>query len=78
MQLNYGKCPCGGTYESRTIKVPMTIEGESVVLTDVPQGACPMCRSWVYKVDVLEGLEGLMKRSLIRDSLAAIGLKPSE
>jgi hypothetical protein len=39
----------------------MTVGGERIVLTDVPQGACPLCGSRVYKAGVLEGIEALMR-----------------
>lgn len=39
----------------------MTVSGKIVVLTDVPQGACPLCGSRVYKPEVLERIESLMK-----------------
>ena len=39
----------------------MTVNGKVVVLTDVPQGACPLCGSRVYKAEVLERIESLMK-----------------
>jgi hypothetical protein len=37
--------------------VRLTVRGEVIVLSDVPQGACPECGSRVYKARVLEGLE---------------------
>lgn len=39
----------------------MAVGSRTVVLTAVPQGACPVCGSRVYKPEVLERLEGLMK-----------------
>ena len=39
----------------------MTVSGKIVVLTDVPQGSCPTCGSRVYKPEVLERIESLMK-----------------
>lgn len=62
--MNYGKCPCGGVYERREVKVTLTVSGERVVLDRVPQGACPSCGSRVYKAEVLERIESLMKRPL--------------
>jgi YgiT-type zinc finger domain-containing protein len=56
----YGRCPCGGVYEQRVVEVRMTIGGEVVILVDVPQGACPICGSRVYKAGTLEGIEALM------------------
>lgn len=58
---DYGKCPCGGTYENRQVEVRMTVAGKAVVLSNVPQGACPLCGSRVYKAEVLERIEALMK-----------------
>jgi hypothetical protein len=39
----------------------MTVDSEVVVLTDVPQGACPTCGSRVYKAGVLEMIETVMR-----------------
>jgi YgiT-type zinc finger domain-containing protein len=58
---DYGHCPCGGTYERRVVEVRMTVDAEAIVLTDVPQGACPVCGGRVYKMHVLEGLEATMR-----------------
>jgi YgiT-type zinc finger domain-containing protein len=58
---DYGRCPCSGTYEQRFVEVRMTVNGKVVVLTNVPQGACPTCGSRVYKAEVLERIESLMK-----------------
>jgi len=57
----FGRCPCGGTYESKLVEVRMTVQGEVVVLSDVPQGACPVCGSRVYKAGMLEDIEALMR-----------------
>ncbi len=61
MKIDYGKCPCGGVYENRQVEVRMHVGGKAQVLKDVPQGACPVCGSRVYKTEVLEKLESLMK-----------------
>ena len=58
----WGRCPCGGTYETRWVEVRMTVRGRVVVLTDVPQGACPSCGSRVYKPKTLQQIETLMRR----------------
>jgi hypothetical protein len=39
----------------------MTVRGERVVLSDLPQGACPVCGSRVYKAVTLEGIEAVMR-----------------
>lgn len=59
-QRDYGRCPCAGQYENRFVEVRLTVAGKTVVLTDVPQGACPNCGSRVYKAEVLERIETLM------------------
>ncbi len=61
MAIEYGRCPCGGGYEKRQVEVRMTVGGEVRTLTDVPQGACPICGSRVYKADALGRIESLMK-----------------
>ena len=61
MALDYGICPCTGNYETRYVEVRMTVEGKIVVLNDVPQGACRLCGSRVYKTDLLEYIEATMK-----------------
>jgi YgiT-type zinc finger domain-containing protein len=59
----FGACPCGGSYEERAVEVSMVVDGDAVVLTNVPQGACPSCGSRVYKRGVLESLEATMRGS---------------
>lgn len=39
----------------------MNVDGRAVVLAEVPQGVCGLCGSRVYKSEVLERLESLMK-----------------
>ena len=58
---DFGMCPCGGAlFERRAVEVRMTVGDDQVVLTDVAQGACPVCGSRVYKAAVLESIEALM------------------
>ena len=58
----YGRCPCSGVYESRHVEVRMTPNHrDALVVTDVPQGACPVCGSRVYKAAVLCDIERLMR-----------------
>lgn len=66
---DYGRCPCGGRYENRYVEVRLTVSGKVVVLTQVPQGACPHCGSRVYKAEVLERIELLMKGKQVRKTL---------
>lgn len=58
---DYGRCPCGGVYERRYVEVRMTVGGDAILLEDVPQGACPLCGSRVYKRIVLTGIEMVMR-----------------
>ena len=58
---DYGRCPCTGRYENRFVEVRLTVNAKVVVLTAVPQGACPLCGSRVYKAEVLNRIESLMK-----------------
>ena len=60
-RFDYGRCPCTGVYENRFVEVRLTVNGKVVVLTAVPQGACPLCGSRVYKAEVLGRIESLMK-----------------
>jgi hypothetical protein len=57
----WGRCPCGGTYEERVVEINMKVEGQVVQLTDVLQGACPNCGSRVYKAEMLGRIEAAMK-----------------
>ena len=60
--LWYGTCPCGGTYEPRVVEVRLTNQtGKAVVLPTIPQGACQVCGSRVYKLAVLQRIEALMR-----------------
>lgn len=61
MYLDYGRCPCSGVYERKFVEVRMNVGNRVVVLTGVPQGACRQCGSRVYKTDILERIESLMK-----------------
>jgi hypothetical protein len=40
----------------------MTVEGESIQLDNVPQGACPTCGSRVYRAAVLKRIECALKQ----------------
>ena len=58
--MEYGDCPCSGTYEQRRVEVRITsADGELSVLSDVPQGACPICGGRVYKAQILASIECL-------------------
>jgi len=65
MGLEYGKCPCTGTYEKRSVEVRMTVDKKLIQLNDIPQGACPSCGSRIYKASILECIESIMKQSRI-------------
>ena len=59
--FDWGRCPCGGTYEHRLIEVRMTVAAEPVTLSNVPQGVCPSCGSRVYKAESIGRVEETMK-----------------
>jgi YgiT-type zinc finger domain-containing protein len=61
--LDYGRCPCSGVFEHRTREVSLTAGKQPIVITHVPQGACPLCGSQVYKADILERIEALYRVS---------------
>jgi Tfp pilus assembly protein PilF len=58
---DFGQCTCSGTFERRTVEVRLNVRGETVVLEDVSQGACPSCESRVYKANVLGVIEAVMR-----------------
>jgi hypothetical protein len=59
---SYGRCPCSGHYEARSVEVTIALDrDEPVVLSDVPQGACDTCGARVYPAAVLSRLEMLMR-----------------
>jgi YgiT-type zinc finger domain-containing protein len=60
-EIEYGQCPCGGHFKSREVEVSMTVFGRAIVLPRVPQGVCPTCASRVYKAQVLECVESVMR-----------------
>jgi YgiT-type zinc finger domain-containing protein len=47
------------------VEVRMTLRDEIIVLHDVPQGACPNCGSRVYKAEVLERIEAVMRNESV-------------
>ncbi len=59
-EFDYGQCPCTGNYEHRLIEVDVVVAQQNVVLTNIPQGECPLCGSQVYKMQVMERIETLM------------------
>ncbi|WP_143177568.1 hypothetical protein [Cystobacter ferrugineus] len=59
-EFDYGQCPCTGNYENRLIEVDVVVEQRNVVLTNIPQGECPLCGSQVYKMQIMERIETLM------------------
>jgi hypothetical protein len=56
------RCPCGGRYEDRKVKIRMTVAGEPVEMDDVSQLACPLCGSRVYRAQILDMVECLYGR----------------
>ena len=73
---SFGHCPCGGQYDARSVEVRMNVDGEQLVLEDIPQGACPDCGSRVYKAYVLEELEAMYRGPPPRSLRAPTGAPP--
>jgi len=73
MAIEFGTCPCGGRYETSFVEVRLNARTPPVVLTDIPQGSCPQCGSRVYKRDVLERIESLMRE---KDVALSLGIDP--
>jgi hypothetical protein len=67
-EVEYGKCPCGGHFENRRVEVRMTVFGQVIMLSGVPQGVCPKCSAHVYKAQVLEYVESLMSEGSVPQS----------
>lgn len=61
MSTKFGSCPCGGTYEVRNVDVRLTVRDQTVLLNNVPQGACSWCGSRVYKAGTLAFIEALYR-----------------
>ena len=78
MKIDYGRCPCGGKYENRTVEVRMNVDGKKIVLEGIPQGACPICGGRVYKAEVLEKIEAVMKSEPQFSSMDTLGRKNSD
>ncbi|MBZ4018594.1 hypothetical protein [Streptomyces purpurogeneiscleroticus] len=58
----YGRCPCGGVYEEHLLEVQVVDpQGTEHLLTKVPQGRCATCAMRVYKLAVLQRIEGVCK-----------------
>jgi YgiT-type zinc finger domain-containing protein len=74
---SFGRCPCGGQYDARTVQVQITVDGEQFLLDDVPQGACPSCGSRVYKAYVLEELEAMHRGRPARSLRVPTGEPPA-
>ncbi|MDC0709695.1 hypothetical protein POL68_14580 [Stigmatella sp. ncwal1] len=60
-EYDYGQCPCTGQYVQHLIEVEMAVASRTVVLTNIPQGECTVCSSQVYKMQIMERLETLMR-----------------
>lgn len=59
------KCPCGGSYETTEIVVPMDIAGSLVEITGVPQEDCDSCGSRTYSPWTLERIEAVMRGAAV-------------
>jgi RNase_H superfamily len=62
----YGTCACGGDFVPRVVEVRISGGEPAAVLQDVPQAACTRCGTRVYKADVLERIEAVLRRSRLQ------------
>jgi hypothetical protein len=53
----FGRCLCGGDYETRLVET--TLPAAGVTLDDVRRGECPKCGARVYKAGALEVIEAI-------------------
>ncbi len=67
-ELDYGICPCGGTFENRLVEVRMMVSGRATTLLTVPQGVCPDCGSHVYKSDILKRIESVKSGKTVTEA----------
>ena len=68
MSKGYGRCSCGGAFAARVVQVNMSPGSEQVSVSGVPQGACPICGSRVYKVNILAGLEEMFRGGSVQSA----------
>lgn len=61
INYDYGSCPCSGFYDNRRVEVRLNVNGRVEILSQIQQGACPLCGSRVYKINVLDRIESLMR-----------------
>ena len=54
-------CPCGGKYGHRPPRIALTAEQQEELFTEVAQGVCGKCGSYVYHAETLERVESAMK-----------------
>jgi hypothetical protein len=59
--LDAGQCPCGGTFASRLITVPLNALGPGGALEDVPESRCGDCGTRVYQAALLRRIESIMR-----------------
>ncbi len=63
----YGRCPCGGLYMERRVKIRVVDpQGTEHLLTKVPQGCCVTCSMRVYKLAVLQRIERVYRGANLR------------
>ena len=59
--VQWGPCPCGGTYSKKMVEVRMTAPGTSGELLSMAQCKCDRCVSVVDSGEVLSRIEGTLK-----------------
>jgi len=63
-RYDYGECHiCGGRMAERRVKQEFWIEGQLILIEDVPAGVCPRCGEKVVKADVGRWIAALIEDS---------------
>jgi hypothetical protein len=60
---DFGRCPCGGRFETKVVDISIAAPTGPVRLSDVPQGHCPNCQSRVYRPEMLAHIENVYRMS---------------
>ena len=61
---DYGECEiCDTTMQEKRIKQDFWIQGELIVVEDIPAGVCPQCGEKVVKADIGHWIAELIENS---------------
>lgn len=64
---NYGECHvCGEPMTEKLVKLDFWIQGELIVIEDVPAGVCPQCGEKIVNARVGKQLSAILENSTDR------------